>query len=267
MKITQQHLAAFCYTWGIQPTVYICWLLCLFGTCCTWYRNLYITMHLFNQDKYTSETPLTHIRSIIYLFIYLFIFFLTVYLDHFVCGPGVLSWEAFYDLEQISSVSIPASTIYYIYIFKQSFWVMHYFTYICTHSTQYQDIYIIIEHHRTVQIFDWAWWSVLLQVIINKSVFIIFDYLSIYYYTPVSHSPDFTMGSNESKIKAIIIALVPRIFRSYNALEMLFSSTNLLPEPQAFCLYTMFILYMFPHSIKVVSKTCQGRLCVFFNFL
>ncbi len=30
-----------------------------------------------------------------------------------------------------------------------------------------------------------------------------------YFYTPVSYSPDFTMGSNESKIRAIIIALVP----------------------------------------------------------
>ncbi len=38
------------------------------------------------------------------------------------------------------------------------------------------DIYIIIEHHMTVQIFDWAWQSVLLQIVINKSVFIKFDF-------------------------------------------------------------------------------------------
>ncbi len=33
-----------------------------------------------------------------------------------------------------------------------------------------------------------------------------------HYYTPVSCSPDFTVGSNESKIRAIIIALVPWFF-------------------------------------------------------
>ncbi len=60
--------------------------------------------------------------------------------------------------------------------------------------------------HRYIQL---LWRSLRVSVILVKWMFLVTK-VSIYtYYTPVLCTPHFIMGSNESKIRAIIIVLVP----------------------------------------------------------